>query len=169
MISTGFLQRAKIEDLKEICRFTDFWLAGRGKKIGACGATNDCFISPSQHKKYIEKYATWIIKEEEKIIAWSVTQHDGSLIHFLIAGTHRGKNIGSTFLDALSPAQIHSKSNQQSGNPGPFYEKHGYIKTESRQSKSRLDIDKIKPNRKKTIDIYVKTKESEEEKTCKAS
>jgi len=169
MISTGFLQRAKIEDLKEICQFTDFWLAGRGKRLGIEGATNDCFISPSQHKKYIEKYHTWLIKDNDQIIAWSVTQYDGSLIHFLIAGTHRNKGIGSHFLFVLNPKKIHSKSNQQSGNPGPFYENHGYIKTESRQPRSRLDIDKIKPNRKKTIDIYVKTKEREESKPCKAS
>jgi len=147
-------RKATIADLKDICFFTDFWLAGRGIRMNAPGAVNDYFISPSQNKKYIEKYETWLVCEEKEIIAWAVIQHDGSLIHMMVAGTHRKEGIGMKFLKEIAPKKIHSKSNQSSGNPNGFYEKAGYVKTGTVQSKSRLDINKIKPNRKKIIDIY---------------
>jgi len=149
--------KATISDLNNICKFTDFWLAGRGLRIKAPGAVDDYFISPSQHKKYIQKYSTWIIREGTNLIAWAVIQNDGSLIHMLVAGTHRKQGIGMNFLKQLSPAKIHSKSDQSSGNPAKFYEKAGYVKTNTVRSKSRLDIDRIRPNRKKNIDIYQRT------------
>lgn len=148
------IEKATIQDLNNIRTFTDFWLSGRGLQVKAPGAVNDCFISPSQHKKYIEKYSTYIIKIDGQIIAWSVIQNNGSLIHMLVAGTHRHLGIGSILLNFLKPQKIHSKSDQSSGNPAKFYEKAGYTKIDTVQSKSRLDIDKIRPNRKKNIDIY---------------
>jgi len=149
-------QRASILDLKAIGKFTDFWLSGRGLRVNAPGAVNDCFISPSQHRRYIVKYKTYMAHFNEVLIGWAVVQTNGSLIHFIIAGTHRGRRIGSKFLKFINPQQIHSKLDQSSGDPGPFYEKHGYRKIETINSHSRLDIDKIKPNRKKNIDIYQK-------------
>jgi len=150
------IQKAKLEDLNEIKTFVDYWLAGRGMKYSAPGAVNDYFISPSQHKKYITKYDTWLVKEHGILLAWAVIQNDRSLIHLLIAGDRRGQGIGKKLLTYLTPPKIHSKSNQSSGNPASFYEKHGYKKTHSIRSKSRLDINKIKPHREKVIDIYEK-------------
>ena len=150
------LIKADLSYLKMICRFTDFWLAGRGMKSNAPGAMNDYFISPSQHEKYITKYKTYIVIDCENIIAWTVIQLDGSLIHLLIDGTWRGKGLGSRILKELNPQKVHSKSNQSSGNPAAFYEHCGYIKTDTVTSKSRFDINKIRPDRKKIIDIYQK-------------
>lgn len=150
------VRKATLDDLQVLRKFTDFWLAGRGLRVNAPGAVDDCFISPSQHRKYITKYQTWILGTGAEIVGWAVVQHDGSLIHFLIAGSHRGRGIGTTFLEEISPETIHSKSNQSSGDPGKFYESRGYVKTGSVKSKSRLDIDKIRPNRKPIIDIYQK-------------
>ena len=150
------IQKATIQDLKAIAKFTDFWLAGRGMKSKAPGAVNDYFISPSQHKKYITKYQTYIVHDNETLIAWAVIQNDGSLIHLLVAGTHRRQGIGRQLIEYLEPSQVHSKSNQSSGDPAVFYKKLGYSKIESVKSKSRLDIDKIKPDRKKIIDIFQK-------------
>ena len=147
---------ARVNELPEISKFTDFWLSGRGLRVNAPGAVNDCFISPSQHKRYIVKYNTYLARFNEVLIGWAVVQTNGSLIHFIIAGTHRGRQIGSKFLKFINPEIIHSKIDQSSGDPGPFYEKHGYRKIETINSHSRLDIDKIKPNRKKNIDIYQK-------------
>ena len=150
------IQKATLQDLNAIRTFTDYWLAGRGLKHNAPGAVNDYFISPSQHTKYIKKYSTYMVHENTKLVGWAVIQNDGSLIHFIIAGTHRRCGIGTKFLKFLNPQKVHSKSNQSSGNPATFYEGRGYKKTESRQSKSRLDIDKIRPDRKNIIDIYQK-------------
>lgn len=148
---------AEITDLEPICRFTDFWLAGRGLKIGAKFAVNDYFISPSQHSKYISRYTVLTGWEDLKLIAWSVKQPNGTLTHLLVAGTHRHRGIGKHMLVLLSPSKVHSKSDQSTGNPGSFYKSQGYVKVDSIQSRGRLDIDKIKPNRPKNIDIYVKS------------
>ncbi|MCK5603360.1 GNAT family N-acetyltransferase [Candidatus Pacearchaeota archaeon] len=147
---------ARITDLPEVSKFTDFWLSGRGLRVHAPGAVNDCFISPSQHKRYIEKYETRLAHSNGELIGWAVVQNNGSLIHFLIAGPYRGLGIGSQFLKFIDPQQIHSKLDQSSGDPGPFYEKQGYRKIDTVKSHSRLDIDKIRPDRKKNIDIYEK-------------
>lgn len=148
------IRLATIDDLKYICRFGDFWLAGRGKRLNAPGAVDDCFISPSQHKRYIEKYKTYLLISDTMLVGWAVVQTDGSLIHFLISGFRRNEGFGSKLLEHIKPKKIHSKLDQSSGNPGPFYEKHGYHKTSTKKSHSRLDINRIKPNRKKNIDIY---------------
>lgn len=151
---------ATLNDIGPICRFTDFWLAGRGLRSNAPGAVNDYFISPSQHKKYITKYTVQLALLSEDIIAWAVKQPNGTLTHLLVAGNMRGQGIGWTMLQILDPPTVHSKSDQSSGNPGPFYEKHGYKKTATIKSRGRLDIDRIRPNRPKNIDIY-------ERKTCR--
>lgn len=148
------ITKAKIEDLLEISQFADFWLSGRGIKNNAPGAVNDYFISPGQHKKYISKYQTWLARYHGLLVGWAVIQHDGSMIHLLISGYYRGQGLGTAFLNAINPKKIHSKSDQSSGNPEPFYVKNGYIKTDTVKSKSRIDIDKIKPNRKPNIDIF---------------
>lgn len=148
------IRRATLDDIPALRKFTDFWLAGRGRRVRAPGAVNDCFISPAQHRKYIVKYSTSLLFQEELLIGWAVIQHDGSLIHFLIAGSHRRQGFGKRFLLSLCPKKIHSKADQSSGDPGGFYKHLGYHKTRSIQSKSRLDIDKIRPNRKPNIDIF---------------
>ena len=147
---------AKIDDLKAICRFTDFWLAGRGLAKKVPFAVNDYFISPSQHSKYIRRYTVLTGWDESELIAWSIKQPTGTLTHLLVAGTHRHQGIGKRMLELLSPSKVHSKSDQSTGNPGPFYKSQGYTKIDSIQSRGRLDIDKIRPNRPKNIDIYVK-------------
>ncbi len=150
------IQKATLLDLPAIKTFTDFWLAGRGMRVNTPGAVNDYFISPSQHKKYITRYQTFIIILDQKLIAWCVIQNDGSMIHLLVAGSHRGQGLGTLILHKLNPHRVHSKSNQSSGDPAGFYEHNGYQLVDRVQSRSRLDIDRIRPNRKKVIDIYEK-------------
>jgi len=151
-------RKAEIKDLKAICHFTDFWLAGRGKRVDAPGAVDDYFISQSQHLKYIEKYTTTIAVQNKAVIAWAVVQLDGTMIHFLIAGDYRGQGLGTKMLKKLNPPKIRSKSNQSSGNPTPFYESRGYHKIDSVKSQGSFKIDKIKPQRLKIIDVLEKIK-----------
>lgn len=146
---------ASLEQLEEIKEFTDFWISGRGMKLKVQGAVNDTFISPRQHKKYIQKYTVKLLYDRTKLIGWAVIQTDGALIHFLISGKHRRQGIGSKFLKKIGPRSIRSKSDQSSGNPAGFYTKNGYTLTSSIQSKSRFDINKIRPNRPKNIDIFI--------------
>jgi len=146
-------RQAVLDDLKALCKFTDWWLAGRGKSKGAVGAVNDCFISPSHHRKYILKYQTWICCDVEKIIGWAVVEPSNTMIHLLIHGDYRGKGIGSRLVKILSPRSVRSKLDQSSGNPIGFYAKLGYRKVKRVQSRSRLDIDKIYPLRDANIDV----------------
>ncbi len=146
-------RQAVLDDVKNLSRFTDWWLAGRGFHQQIHGAVNDCFISPGQHRKYINKYNTWICTSDEDIVGWAVVQHNDIMIHLLVAGDYRGIGIGSKLLRMLSPRFVRSKSDQTSGNPISFYQRAGYRKIDTVQSRSRLDIDVIKPFRKANIDI----------------
>jgi len=147
---------ATIDDLKAVSRFTDFWLSGRGKRVKAFGAVDDCFISPSQHKKYICKYRTLICLDIFCVIGWAVVSPSGTLIHMLVAGNKRGEGIGRQMMKLLSPKNVRSKLDQSSGNPIGFYERLGYRKVSTEQSRSRLDIDVIRPKRKPNIDVLEK-------------
>lgn len=147
-------RQAVVDDLKAISRFTDFWLSGRGKRVNAPGAVDDYFISPSQHKKYICKYRTFLCLDELEIIAWAVVEPSGTLISLLVAGNRRGEGIGRAVIELLSPKLVRSKSNQSSGNPRPFYEKMGYKLLRRETSRSRLDIDQVRPKRPRIIDVF---------------
>ncbi len=147
---------ATIEDLKAVSRFTDFWLSGRGKRVKAFGAVDDCFISPSQHKKYIRKYRTLLCFDVFWIIGWAVVEPSGTLIHMLVAGNRRGKGIGKKMMRILDPKCVRSKNDQSSGNPIGFYKRLGYCKVTTEKSRSRLDIDVIRPKRKANIDVLTK-------------
>lgn len=144
---------ADVNDLDLICRFTDYWLSGRGKRIGAPGAVDDCFVSPGQHRKYVSKYQTLIAFDKVTLVGWAVLAHNSIMIHLLVAGNHRCKGIGRQMVRILQPKRVRSKSDQSSGNPIAFYERLGFHKVRCEQSRSRLDIDKIKPNRSSNIDI----------------
>jgi len=144
---------ATIDDLKAVSRFTDFWLSGRGKRVKAPGAVDDCFISTSQHRKYICKYRTFLCMDKEKLKAWAVIEPSGTLIHLLVAGNYRSCGIGRKMMGLLLPKFVRSKLDQSSGNPIGFYEKLGYRKVRTVKSRSRLDIDEIKPERKSNIDV----------------
>ncbi len=149
-------REATIDDLKAVSRFTDFWLSGRGKRLEAPGAVDDCFISTSQHKKYICKYRTLLCLSELEIIGWAVVEKSGTLIHLIVDGSLRGKGIGKSMMGILKPKVVRSKSDQSSGNPIGFYERLGYRKVATEQSRSRLDIDVIRPKRKPNIDVLEK-------------
>lgn len=150
------IRTATIADLKAICKFTDYWLAGRGIAQKAPGSVNDYFISPRQHKKYIEKYTTYIATDNGKLVGWCVIEGSNTMIHLLVAGDKRGQGIGLRLLEFTNPQTVRSKSNQSSGNPTPWYERHGYEKTHSEQSRGRFDIDKLRPHRPKIIDVLEK-------------
>lgn len=147
---------AIIEDLKAVSRFTDFWISGRGKRVNAPGAVDDCFISPSQHTKYICKYRTFLCLDGAVIIGWAVVEPSGTMIHLLVAGNRRGEGIGKAMMGILCPNLVRSKSDQSSGNPIRFYEKLGYHLLRSERSRSRLDIDEVKPIRADNIDVLIR-------------
>lgn len=151
-----FYRDATLDDLKDVSRFTDFWLSGRGKRVKAFGAVDDCFISPSQHKKYICRYRTFLCLSELEVIGWAVIEPSGTMIHLLVAGNHRGRGIGRKMMRILSPKLVRSKSNQSTGDPIGFYKRLGYRKVATEQSRSRLDIDVIRPKRKANIDVLQK-------------
>lgn len=153
---------AVLGDVKALSRFTDWWLAGRGKAKGVIGAVNDCFISPSQHKKYVVKYRTWLCCDGAQVVGWAVVEPAGTMIHLLVAGNYRGKGIGSRLLKILSPRCIRSKLDQSTGNPEKFYKRFGYRKVKRVRSRSRLDIDKIRPSRNANIDVMEFTGEAEQ-------
>lgn len=149
-------RKADMNDVMAICEFTDWWLAGRGKKKGVEGAVDDCFISLGQHKKYLEKYETWICVKDYKILGWAVMGRDKTLIHLLVAADHRGLGIGKRMMSILEPKCVRSKVNQSTGNPVGFYEKMGFEKVNRVTSKGIMGYDKKHHGRKKNIDVLVR-------------
>jgi len=149
-------REATLDDLKGVSRFTDFWLSGRGKRVKASGAVDDCFISPSQHRKYICKYRTFLCLDDAALIGWAVVEPSGTMIHLLVAGNRRGEGIGKSMMGMLCPLCVRSKNDQSSGNPIGFYEKLGFHLLRSERSRSRLDIDEVNPKRTRNIDILTR-------------
>lgn len=150
-------RKARIDDLGDIGHFTDWWISGRGKAKGVVGAVNDCFITKKQHKKYIEKYETLLAFRGVFIVGWAVKGHNEVLIHLLISGPYRGKGIGKAMISILRPRVIRSKKDQSTGNPIGFYEKLGYKRLRSEQSKASFSIDKSRPTRPENIDVFVRS------------
>ena len=119
-------RRAEIDDLPSIVEFVDFWLSGRGKKNHIKNTSNDYFITRKQHIDYISKYFVLVGIENSKIIAWGVSNQKKVLFHLLVAGTHRGRGIGRELLNLLNPEVVRSKTDQQTGDPTPWYLENGF-------------------------------------------
>lgn len=128
-------------DLKLICKFTDFWLSGKGYAAHIPGAGTDCFIPYGQHLGYLERYTVVLAFHHDVLCGWAVRQRDGTLIHLLVSAESRGLGIGATFLDILKPPAIRSKSDQSTGDPLPFYVQHGYAKTTDQRTGKNQNID----------------------------
>jgi len=138
-------RKALSSDLAAIIKFVDFWLAGRGKRVKAAGASNDYFVSPKQHFDYQKKGYVLLAFDCDVLVGWCVKNHNNVLIHLLIAATHRGRGIGRKLIDLSNPELIRSKMDQQTGNPAAFYEKVGYVK-----------VDGLVLGKNKNIEIYRK-------------
>lgn len=147
------LRQATVDDLKSICKFTNWWLAGRGKAKGVIGAVNDYFISPSQHRKYIVKYKTVIVLDGAEIICWAVLAEGFILIHLLVAEPYRGRGIGRSVVKFLFPRIVRSESNQSTGNPIGFYEKLGYRLLGNMQRHCEFSVHLISQKQNSTIDV----------------
>lgn len=120
---------AGLGDLDKIKEFVDFWLSGRGRRVRAPGAVDDCFVSVGQHRAYLVKYLVVLAIDDERIIGWSVKTLEGVLLHLLVAGDMRGKGIGAKILRIVDPVCVRSKLDQSSGDPTGFYLKMGYTKS----------------------------------------
>lgn len=120
---------AGLEDLGKIKEFVDFWLSGRGRRVKAPGAVDDCFVSVGQHKAYLIKYLVVLALDDDRIVGWSVKTLEGVLLHLLVAGDMRGKGIGAMMLRIVEPVCVRSKLDQSSGDPTGFYVKMGYNKS----------------------------------------
>jgi len=117
---------AGLGDLEKIKEFVDFWLSGRGKRVGTPGAVDDCFVSVGQHKAYLRRYLVVVALEDDKIVGWGVKTMKGVLLHLLVAGDHRGQGIGGELLRIMEPWSVRSKIDQSTGDPTGWYKKKGY-------------------------------------------
>lgn len=127
----GFEYRlAVIDDLDAIIELVDRLLAGR-----------DFFCPRGQHIGYFKYKTILLCLDQAKLIGWSVRQLNGSLIHLLVDTDYRGNGIGSHLLELLQPLLIRSKSDQSTGDPLSFYQKHGYQKTSDDRVGKNKNID----------------------------
>lgn len=141
MMGDVFYRTAGPDDLNVIREFTDFWLSGKGYTAGIEGAGHDYFIPTRQHSDYLKNYTTLLAFDQNQLVGWAVRQRDGTLIHLLVASNFRGKGIGAALLKMLTPTTIRSKSDQSTGDPLPFYLKHGFKKTSDEKIGKHKNID----------------------------
>lgn len=128
-------------DLEDVRKFVDFWLSGGAKRMGIPGGGADYFVPKGQQIGYLKYKTTYISTFNDKIIGWAVKSKNKTLIHLLVSSEYRGKGIGGHLLDILNPAFIRSKSDQSTGNPLAFYQKHGYKIVEPNTGKHKnIDI-----------------------------
>lgn len=117
-------------DLDAIVLLVDSLLAGK-----------DFFCPRGQHIGYFDYKTILLCFDSDKLIGWSVRQKNGSLIHLLVDPTYRGQGIGSHLLETLQPLLIRSKSDQSTGDPKAFYEKHGYTESPDERVGKNKNID----------------------------
>lgn len=134
-------------DLPNICKFVDFWLAGGAKRLHIPGAGADYFVPKGQQIGYLKYKTTYLAMFDGDIIGWAVKSKNKTLIHLLITPEFRGKGIGGHLLNILDPEFVRSKSDQSTGDPKKFYEKHGYEVIEADQGKHK-NIDIMKTSKK---------------------
>jgi GNAT superfamily N-acetyltransferase len=125
-----------MQDAPNIVRFYDAFLR------------TDYFVRKKQVLSYLHNHRVYLAIENEEIIGLAVVDfkrsHD-TLISLLVRSDQRGKGVGAELLKASNPLMIRSKSDQSTGDPLKFYEKHGY-----------KNIGDLKLGRKKNIDLLVK-------------
>ena len=148
------IRQATMIDIDVIKAFVDYWLTGGGIKDKAPGASHDCFVTPMMHHKYIQIYKTFVMFDMTRLTGWAVIQKNGSLIYFLIHGEYRHRGYGSFFLRRINPQKVRVKNDQSTGDPGPFYQKNGYTKTDTMYSRIKMRQAKMGKDVPKNIDIY---------------
>lgn len=121
---------ANLSDLDLIVEFVDRLLSGK-----------DFFCPRGQHIGYFNYKTILVCFDGPVLIGWAVRQKNGSLIHLLVDPEYRCQGIGSHLLEELHPLLIRSKSDQSTGDPRPFYEKHGYTKDTGERVGKNLNID----------------------------
>lgn len=140
-IRTITYRPASGDDLPKICKFVDFWLAGGAKRLHIPGAGSDYFVPRGQQIGYLKYKTTYLAFFDEHIIGWAVKSKNKTLIHLLVTPEYRGKGIGGHLLKILDPDFVRSKSDQSTGDPLKFYEKHGYEISQAGQGKNKnIDI-----------------------------
>lgn len=134
-------RNATSDDHAAICAFVDYWLTGGGKADHIQGAGHDYFVRHGQQADYLKKYTVLLALLSGEIVGWAVKTKKNVLIHLLIAATFRGQDIGSEMLRRMKPDVVRSKFDQSTGDPGPFYTKHGFVKAIPEKVGKKLNIE----------------------------
>jgi len=124
------IRRAWPDDEPMISRFVDSALP-----------KSDFFVQHGKHKSYIQRYKVFIAELFGQVIGWSVIDRQNKLIHLLVHPDYRRHGIGTELLKVSAPKIIRSKSDQSTGNPINWYQKHGYTLLAKSTGKNRnIDI-----------------------------
>lgn len=136
-----FYRIAKQKDLPAIKQFVDYWLSGRAKRNDKAIASNDYFVSDSQHSDYLKEKKVLLAIRHYKIVGWAVLSKHDILVHILVSGHCRNRGIGKRMIQILNPTKIRSKSDQGTGDPGPWYERLGFQKTSTEKAGKNKNIE----------------------------
>lgn len=134
-------QIARSVDLQDIRQFVDYWLSGRARGPDRQISSNDYFVSHRQHSDYLKEKTVLMAHNADILVGWAVMSKTGTLIHLLIHGHYRNQGIASRMIQILNPKTIRSKADQGTGDPGPWYERRGFIKTSTEPVGKNKNID----------------------------
>ena len=109
------IRRAEIKDQFIISKYLDQYLR------------KDWFETRQRLRGFLITQRCHVAFDGNKLIGFSVTERNDVMIRLLIIPTYRGLGIGAMMLKESNPQIIRSKTDQSTGDPSSFYEKHGYF------------------------------------------
>jgi len=111
-----YIRLGRDEDFQKVRDFLDKQIAFK----------SDGFIGDRRLRYYLQRDRTYVALEGEEIVGVAIHSKKKTLYNLIVDETRRGQGIGTKLLQAVNPDYIRCKVNVSSGNPIPFYQKHGY-------------------------------------------
>jgi len=109
------IRKAEIKDQYAITKYLDKYLR------------RDWFETRKRLLTFLKFYNCHVAFDKDKLIGFSVVQKNGLMIRLLIIPEYRGMGVGGRMLRESKPQIIRCKTDQSTGDPSAFYEKHGYF------------------------------------------
>ena len=109
------IRKAEIKDQFAIIKYLDKYLR------------RDWFETRKRLLTFLKFYNCHVAFDKDKLIGFSVVQKNGLMIRLLIIPEYRGMGVGGRMLRESKPQIIRCKTDQSTGDPSAFYEKHGYF------------------------------------------
>lgn len=102
----------------------------------------DVFIRRGQLEALITGpyHRVWIAELGHVLVGVAITTHGTRLINALIHPAYRRLNIGRALIHASGATEVRAKLDMSAGDPRPFYEAIGFVRTGEQNEKGNIEI-----------------------------